>query len=104
MRPKNLGDGGHHLPLVAHSIVDLVPAVWSITSQKNVASPPRGLKDALGSGSYETAWAWLHKLRRAMVWPERELLDGVAELDQSFLGGRATGKRGPSSDKAPAVA
>jgi hypothetical protein len=23
------------------------------------------------------------------------------ELDQSFLGGRATGKRGPSSDKAP---
>ena len=56
---------------------------------------------SLGFGSYETAWAWLHKLRRAMVRPERELLSGVVELDQSFLGGRATGKRGPSSDKAP---
>src|SRR3954470_23166164 len=51
--------------------------------------------------SYETAWAWLHKLRRAMVRPDRELLGGVVELDQSFVGGRATGKRGPSSDKAP---
>ena len=75
-------------------------AVWFITSQKNGVSA-QGLKDALGFGSYETAWAWLHKLRRAMVRPERELLTGTVELDQSFLGGRATGKRGPSSDKAP---
>jgi transposase-like protein len=36
-----------------------------------------------------------------MVRPDRELLSGVVELDQSFVGGRATGKRGPSSDKAP---
>jgi len=75
-------------------------AVWFVTSQKNGVSA-QGLKDALGFGSYETAWAWLHKLRRAMVRPDRELLSGVVELDQSFVGGRATGKRGPSSDKAP---
>jgi transposase-like protein len=75
-------------------------AVWFVTSQKNGVSA-QGLKDALGFGSYETAWAWLHKLRRAMVRPDRELLDGVVELDQSFVGGRSTGKRGPSSDKAP---
>src|SRR4051812_45328933 len=75
-------------------------AVWFVTSQKNGVSA-QGLKDALGFGSYETAWAWLHKLRRAMVRPDRELLGGVVELDQSFVGGRATGKRGPSSDKAP---
>lgn len=75
-------------------------AVWFVTSQKNGVSA-QGLKDALGFGSYETAWAWLHKLRRAMVRPERELLSGVVELDQSFLGGRAVGKRGPSTDKAP---
>jgi hypothetical protein len=75
-------------------------AVWFVTSQKNGVSA-QGLKDALGFGSYETAWAWLHKLRRAMVRPERELLAGTVELDQSFLGGRSTGKRGPSTDKAP---
>ncbi len=42
----------------------------------------RVCRDALGFGSYETAWAWLHKLRRAMVRPERELLTGVVELDR----------------------
>src|SRR4051794_25238925 len=46
-------------------------AVWFVTSQKNGVSA-QGLKDALGFGSYETAWAWLHKLRRAMVRPDRE--------------------------------
>jgi hypothetical protein len=46
----------------------------------------------LGLGSYETAWVWLHKLRRAMVRPDRDLLAGVVEVDESFIGGRATGK------------
>lgn len=75
-------------------------AVWFVTSQKNGVSA-QGLQDALGFGSYETAWAWLHKLRRTMVRPDRDLLDGVVELDQSFLGGKSTGKQGGSSDKAP---
>ena len=75
-------------------------AVWFVTSQKNGVSA-KGLYDALGFGSYETAWAWLHKLRRAMVRPDRELLDGVVELDQSFLGGKSAGKQGGSSEKAP---
>ena len=71
-------------------------AIWFVTSQKNGVSA-RGLQDALGFGSYETAWAWLHKLRRAMVRPERELLSGVIELDQSFLGGRSHGRPGGST-------
>src|SRR5215211_4571762 len=75
-------------------------AIWFVTSQKNGVSA-QGLKDALGFGSYETAWAWLHKLRRAMVRPERELLTGVVELDQSFLGGRSHGKAGGATEKAP---
>lgn len=75
-------------------------AIWFVTSQKNGVSA-RGLQDALGFGSYETAWAWLHKLRRAMVRPERELLNGVVELDQSFLGGRSHGKPGAATEKAP---
>jgi hypothetical protein len=79
-------------------------AVWFVTSQKNGVSA-RGLQDALGFGSYETAWAWLHKLRRAMVRPDRELLGSEAgttvELDQSFLGGKSAGNAGGSSEKAP---
>jgi transposase-like protein len=75
-------------------------AVWFVTSQRNGLSA-KGLQDELGFGSYETAWAWLHKLRRAMVRPDRDLLDGVVELDQSFLGGQSKGKKGGSSDKVP---
>lgn len=79
-------------------------AIWFVTASKNGVSA-RGLQDVLGFKSYETAWAWLHKLRRAMVRPDRELLGNqpglVVELDQSFLGGRSTGKQGGSSDKAP---
>jgi hypothetical protein len=75
-------------------------AIWFVTSQKDGVSA-RGLQEALGFGSYETAWAWLHKLRRAMVGPARELLSGVVELDQSFLGGRSHGKPGGASEKAP---
>jgi hypothetical protein len=75
-------------------------AIWFVTSQRTGVSA-RGLQDALGFGSYQTAWAWLHKLRRAMVRPERELLSGVVELDQSFLGGRSHGKPGGATEKAP---
>lgn len=79
-------------------------AVWFVTSQKNGVSAA-GLQDALGFGSYETAWAWLHKLRRAMVRPERELLGQepgmTVELDQSYLGGASKGNLGGSTTKAP---
>jgi hypothetical protein len=36
-----------------------------------------------------------------MVRPERELLSGVVELEQSFLGGRSHGKADASTEKAP---
>jgi hypothetical protein len=39
----------------------------------------------LGLTSYETAWAMLHRFRRAMVRPDRELLTGTVEVDESFL-------------------
>jgi transposase-like protein len=64
--------------------------MWFVCSQKNGVSA-LGLQQAFGFGSYETAWAWLHKLRRAMVRPDRELLGGAGvsvEIDQTFLGGR----------------
>ena len=53
----------------------------------------------LGLGSYETAWTWLHKLRRAMVRPERERLTGEIEIDETYVGGPEEGKRGRETEK-----
>src|SRR5437899_10570324 len=36
---------------------------------------------------YETAWTLLHKLRRAMVRPGRDLLTGRVEVDECYVGG-----------------
>ena len=47
--------------------------------------------DFMGFGSYQTAWVWLHKLRRAMVRQGREKLSGVVEVDETYIGGRETG-------------
>lgn len=75
-------------------------AVWFVTSSKNGTSA-LALQQQLGFGSYETAWAWLHKLRRAMVRPDRDLLSGVVELDETFVGGVSVGNPGASTDKVP---
>lgn len=44
--------------------------------------------------NYQTAWAWLHKLRSAMVRPDRERLMGHVEVDETYIGGRDTGQHG----------
>jgi transposase-like protein len=68
-------------------------AIWHVTSQKNGGSA-LGLQRVLGLGSYQTAWSLLHKLRRAMVRPDRELLDGIVDVDETYVGGEKHGKRG----------
>ena len=78
-----------HLPLTIW-----FRAMWQVTSQKNGISA-LGLQRVLGLGSYKTAWAMLHKLRRAMVRPGRERLAGIVEVDETYLGGR--GRRCPWS-------
>lgn len=72
-------------------------AIWYIVSQKNGVSA-LGLQNALGLGSYHTAWEWLHKLRRAMVRPDRDKLSGVVEVNETFVGGESTGKRGRGTE------
>lgn len=59
-------------------------AAWHITHQKHGASA-LGLQRVLGLNSYQTAWTMLHRLRRAMVRPDRELLNGQVEVDESYL-------------------
>lgn len=45
-------------------------------------------------GSYQTAWAILHRYRSVMVRPGRDRLRGDVEVDESFLGGPRPGKPG----------
>ena len=65
-------------------------AMWYVTSQKSGGSA-LGLQRVLGLRSYQTAWAWLHKLRRAMVRPGRDRLTGWVEVDETYLGGLEEG-------------
>jgi transposase-like protein len=71
--------------------------MWWVTTQKNGASA-LGLQRVLGLKSYETAWTWLHKLRRAMVRPGRDLLTGRVEVDETYLGGLEEGTRGRGAE------
>jgi hypothetical protein len=52
------------------------------------------LQRQLGSSRYETAWLIGHKLRRAMVAPERAPLSGEAGVDEAFIGGHNPARRG----------
>jgi transposase-like protein len=81
-----------HLPLTLW-----FRAMWQITSQKNGISA-LGLQRVLGLGSYKTAWAMLHKLRRAMVRPGRDPLAGVVEVDEAYWGGEETGATGRQTE------
>src|SRR3569833_4434303 len=68
-------------------------AVYLVTSSKGGIAATE-LKRQLGLGSYQTAWTWLHKLRTAMVRPDRQPLAGRVEADETYVGGPRPGKRG----------
>jgi hypothetical protein len=68
-------------------------AMWQSTSQKYGAKALR-LQRVLNLRSYHTAWKWLYKLRRAMVRPHHDKLYGTVDVDETYIGGTRSGKRG----------
>ena len=68
-------------------------AMWYVVNQKHGVSA-LGLQRVLGLGSYRTAWTWMHKLRVAMVRAGRDQLTGTVEVDETYVGGHRSGKRG----------
>jgi transposase-like protein len=78
-------------------------AAWLMTSQKQGVSA-LGLQRVLGLGSYQTAWAMLHRFRVAMVRPGRERLSGLVEVDEGYVGGVEGGVDGRQTDTKSIVA
>jgi hypothetical protein len=73
--------------------------VLSTCSSKNgTMTNAVNLKELLGFGNYDTAWTWLQKLRRCTIGPDREKLSGHVEVDEFFIGGQCSGKRGRSAE------
>lgn len=73
-------------------------AAWYITNQKRGVSAV-DLQHTLGLKSLDTAWVWLHKLRRAMVRPGRDMLNGTVEVDETYVGGKEPGAKGRGTTK-----
>jgi transposase-like protein/predicted RNA-binding Zn-ribbon protein involved in translation (DUF1610 family) len=78
-------------------------AIWFVVSEKHGASA-LGLQRTLGFGSYQTAWTMLHKIRKAMVRPDREPLRGTVEVDETYVGGTEFDVRGRQTAKKAIVA
>jgi hypothetical protein len=67
----------------AYIATTLTPGISAVQFQKQ-----------LGLTRYETAFQVLHKLRAAMVNPERTPLEGEIEVDETYVGGVKAGGRG----------
>ena len=68
-------------------------AAYLMTSLKPGISALQ-LQGQLGLTRFETAWFLLHKLRRAMVNPDRTQLSGTVEVDETWIGGKQAGLKG----------
>ena len=68
-------------------------ACWSFATAKDGISA-LGLQRTLQIGSYQTAWAMLHRLRSVLIRPGRELLSGQVEVDETYIGGEEAGLAG----------
>ena len=73
-------------------------ACWLFASQKDGISA-LALKRALEIGSYQTAWAMLHRLRSVLVRPGRERLRGDVEMDETYVAGEEPGLAGRQKGK-----
>lgn len=68
-------------------------ACWMFATGKDGISA-LSLKRTLEIGSYQTAWAMLHRLRSVLVRPGRERLAGTVQMDETYIGGEEPGLRG----------
>ncbi|HUJ31277.1 MAG TPA: IS1595 family transposase [Candidatus Acidoferrum sp.] len=77
-----------HLPLVTWFL-----ATFLLCEAKKGMSACQ-IQRSLGIKTYKTAWYLCHRIRAAMVEANKPKLNGVVEMDETYVGGRARGKRG----------
>jgi hypothetical protein len=65
------------------------PAVFEISTRRTGVSA-KDLQRIMEFGSYETAWTWLHKLRVALVRPDREPLGPLVQINEALVGGKGS--------------
>jgi Zn ribbon nucleic-acid-binding protein/transposase-like protein len=88
-------DCGHQTSLTSGTLLEKTRkpfkmwfrAVFEISARRNGISA-KDLQRIMGFGSYKTAWSWLHKLRTAMVRPDREPLGPFVQIDEALVGGK----------------
>ena len=68
-------------------------ACWLFATGKDGVSA-QSLRRTMEIGSYQTAWAMLHRLRAVLVRPGRDRLQGVVEVDETYIGGEEPGLPG----------
>jgi transposase-like protein len=68
-------------------------ACWVFATGKDGISA-LSLMRTLEIGSYQTAWAMLHRLRSVLVRPGRDRLAGMVEVDETYIGGKEAGLSG----------
>jgi hypothetical protein len=78
-------------------------AIWHFTGQQDGVVRAADLERKLDLGSYRSAWALLHKLRRAMVQPGEDRLRGVVAVEEIDLSGGKMGVKGQLTFKMPLV-
>lgn len=71
----------------AYLVSTLTPGISALQLQKQLAI-----------SRYETAFQLLHKLRSALVAPDREPLHGEVEVDEGFIGGPEEGRPGRGAE------
>jgi transposase-like protein len=81
-----------HLPLIKWFTATLI-----LCEAKKGISANQVMR-TIGIGSYKTAWYLCHRIRAAMVEANRAKLNGVVEMDETYVGGRHHGKRGRGSE------
>ena len=88
-------DCGHQTSLTSGTLLEKTHkplkmwfrAVFEISTRRTGISA-KDLQRIMGFGSYKTAWSWLHKLRAALVRPEREPLGPFVQIDEALVGGK----------------
>jgi hypothetical protein len=68
----------------------MVTACWQFATEKDGISA-LSLQRSLEIGSYQTAWAMLHRVRSVLVRPGRERLHDTVEVDEMYIGGDEPG-------------